>query len=416
MPSSALRPPSSDPWDLVVIGGGAAGFFGAITFAGARPGSRTLILEKGPRILAKVAISGGGRCNVTHHCFEPRELVKHYPRGGRALIGAFHHWQPRDTVDWFEAHGVRLKTEPDGRMFPLTDDSQTIIDCLTGEARRCGVEVRTHHAVQSLSASPGPAPHFRLQLAGGAVLQAARVLIATGGPRESDTLASSLGHRIITPAPSLFTFHIHDPLFKGLAGLAVGRVEVSVPENPLRQQGPLLVTHSGLSGPAVLKLSAWGARWMQEQNYQFPLEIDWLPDMSRESLADRFREVRELWNRKKVATLSPFGEIPNRLWERLSRTEVNWSGWSKAEEQALVQRLKRSRFEVAGKSMNKEEFVTAGGVDLSEVDLKTMESRLVTGLYFAGEALDVDGVTGGFNFQAAWTTGYLAGQAAAKSL
>lgn len=416
MSSAAIRHESPGPWDLIVVGGGAAGFFGAITFAGARPGSRTLILEKGPRILSKVAISGGGRCNVTHHCFEPRELVKYYPRGGRALIGAFHHWQPRDTVDWFESRGVRLKTEQDGRMFPLTDDSQTIIDCLTGEARRCGVEVRTHQAVRSISASPGTAPHFRVQTIDGPVLEAARVLIATGGPRESDPLASSLGHRVIPPAPSLFTFHIHDPLLKGLAGLAVGRVELSVPGQPLRQQGPLLVTHSGLSGPAVLKLSAWGARWMQEQHYQFSLEIDWLPDMSRESLAERFREVRESWNRKKVATLSPFVETPNRLWERLVRTEVNWSGWSKAEEQALTQRLKRSRFDVAGKSMNKDEFVTAGGVDLGEVHLKTMESRLVPGLYFAGEALDVDGVTGGFNFQAAWTTGRLAGLAAAESL
>jgi len=419
MSSTAIRPESSGPWDLIVIGGGAAGFFGAITFAGARPSSRTLILEKGPRILAKVAISGGGRCNVTHHCFEPRELVKHYPRGGRALIGAFHHWQPRDTVDWFEARGVRLKTEPDGRMFPLTDDSQTIIDCLTGQARKWGVDVRTHHAVQSISVnatSPESRHRFRVHLANGAVLQASRILIATGGPRDSDTLASALGHRVIAPAPSLFTFHIHDPLFKGLAGLAVGRVELSVPGNPLRQQGPLLITHSGLSGPAVLKLSAWGARWMQEQNYQFPIEIDWIPDMSRESLAERFREVRELWNRKKVATLSPFETIPNRLWERLVRTDLNWSGWSKAEEQALTQRLKRGRFEVAGKSMNKEEFVTAGGVDLGEVELKTMESRLVPGLYLAGEALDVDGVTGGFNFQAAWTTGYLAGVAAAESL
>jgi predicted Rossmann fold flavoprotein len=413
MSTSATPPVPSlaSSWDLIVVGGGAAGFFGALAFAEARPGARALILDQGPRVLAKVAVSGGGRCNVTHHCFEPRELVKHYPRGGRALIGAFHHWQPRDTVDWFESRGVRLKTEADGRMFPLTDSSQTIIDCLTEEARRLGVEVRTRCGVASLEKS---AEGFSVRTAAG-LLHATSVLIATGGPRGPETLATPLGHRVIPPAPSLFTFHVHDPLLEGLAGLSVVRVESSVPGTSFRQQGPLLLTHTGLSGPAILKLSAWGARWMQEQNYQFPLEIDWLPDTSRESMAGRFRDVRELWNRKRVATLSPFENIPHRLWERLVGTEANWSGWGKAEEHRITEKLKKSHFAVGGKSMNKEEFVTAGGVDLGEVDLKTMQSRKVPGLYFAGEALDVDGVTGGFNFQAAWTTGYLAGRAAAAS-
>ncbi|MDX6767422.1 MAG: NAD(P)/FAD-dependent oxidoreductase [Candidatus Methylacidiphilales bacterium] len=416
-PSASARPavdkPSPDGWDLIVIGGGAAGFFGALSFAATRQDkqARTLILEKSPRTLAKVAVSGGGRCNVTHHCFEPRELVKHYPRGGRALIGAFTRWQPRDTVDWFEARGVRLKTEDDGRMFPLTDHSQTIIDCLEGEARRLGVEVRTGCGAERLEQTGGG---FAVHTPAG-ILHAARVLVASGGTRSGETLASALGHVIIPPAPSLFSFHIRNPLLEGLAGLSMARVAASVPETGLRQQGALLVTHNGLSGPAILRLSAWGARWMQEQNYHFPVKIDWLPDHGPDALAERFRQVRAEWNRKQVGTLSPFPEIPQRLWERLAACSLNWSEWSRESEKILTDRLKQTTLSVAGKSMNKEEFVTAGGVDLAGVDLRTMESRTVPGLYFAGEALDIDGVTGGFNFQAAWTTGYLAGTAAARA-
>jgi predicted Rossmann fold flavoprotein len=396
--------------DIVVVGGGAAGFFGAVAAAEAAPAKRVLVLEKGPRVLAKVRISGGGRCNVTHACFDPRELVRHYPRGGRELTGAFHHWGPGETVAWFESRGVALKAEADGRMFPVTDDSRTITDCLESAARKAGVEVRTSCGVSAIRLA---AEGFHLETAAGPVT-ARRVLLAHGGPRPGDPLATALGHAAVPPAPSLFSFQIADPRIEGLAGVGVAEVEASIPECGEKRRGPVLVAHDGLSGPAILRLSAWAARWIHGREGRFSLTIDWLPDAPHGTVVARLREAREAWPKKALGTVSPWTGLPQRLWARLTG-EGRWAEQSNAQLVALTDRLKATVLPVTGKRMNKDEFVTAGGVPLREMDLRTMESRVCPGLHVAGEALDVDGVTGGFNFQAAWTTGWLAGRAMARA-
>lgn len=397
--------------DVAVVGGGAAGFFAAVTVAESAPGRRVVILEKGARVLAKVRISGGGRCNVTHACFEPRELVRHYPRGGRALVGAFHRWGPREMVEWLEGRGVVLKTEQDGRMFPVTDDSRTITDCLEAAAREGGVEVRTGAGVRVVRRQVGGG--FELETVGG-VVRAGRVLLAHGGLRAGDELACGLGHTLVPPVPSLFSFQIKDEVLEGLAGVSVGEVEASVAACGERQRGAVVVTHDGLSGPAVLRLSAWAARWIHEQGGRFDVEIDWLPGWDGEGLRSRLREVRENYPKREVGTRAPVAELPQRLWARLAGTG-RWGQCSNAQLEQLVGRLKRTRLGVSGRRPNKEEFVTAGGVALEEIDFRTMESRVCPGLHVAGEALDIDGVTGGFNFQAAWTTGRLAGLAMARA-
>lgn len=415
-PSTPLLPGACD---FAVVGGGAAGFFAAITAAEAAPGLRVVVLEKGPRVLAKVRISGGGRCNVTHDCPDPQELVKRYPRGGRELIGAFHRWGPVDTIAWFEARGVRLKTEADGRMFPVTDDSGTIIDCLERAAREAGVEVWTDCGVRGVrTVEEEDGAGFVLDMARGPV-RARRVLLAHGGVRAGDTLAECLGHRLVPPVPSLFTFHVADARLEGLAGVSVPEVEASIPETGERQRGALLVTHQGLSGSAILRLSAWAARWIHQRECRFELALDWLPGRGREAVQERLREVREAWARKQIGTVSPFAELPQRLWERLAAVAGADRRWAEAGNdtlRVLAEQLGGTRFQVRGKTMNKDEFVTAGGVPLKEMDLRRMESRVCLGLHVAGEALDVDGVTGGFNFQAAWTTGRLAGLAVAEAL
>lgn len=421
---------------IVVIGGGAAGFFGAITCAEALQGRGSVtILERGSNVLQKVKISGGGRCNVTHACFEPKELAKRYPRGGPALIGAFHRFQAADTVKWFEARGVVLKTEADGRMFPTTDQSQTIINCLTTVARDAGVELRTGCGVERVErrAEGG----FRLWLgaggfqppAGDAALRSGGwkppapglecdvLLLATGGTKAGDSLAASLGHAIEPPVPSLFTFHIADKRLEGLSGLAVERATVSAVGTKLKETGPVLITHWGLSGPGILRLSAWGARELAACDYKFALRVNWLPDHNFESVIALAQAQRGLTGAKRVQN-APLAGLPSRLWERLVATagiapQTQWAGLNKAQTQTLARLLVESEFTVTGKSMNKEEFVTCGGVRLAEVDFKTMASRVCPGLYFAGELLDIDGITGGFNFQAAWTTGWLAGNAMA---
>jgi len=395
--------------DIAVVGGGAAGFFAAVTAAEAAPGLRVVVLEKGPRVLAKVRISGGGRCNVTHACFDPRELAAFYPRGGRELVGAFHHWGPRETVAWFAARGVELKTEADGRMFPVTDESRTITDCLEAAARGAGVEVRTGCGVESLRRTP---EGFGLATPAGA-WEARRVLLAHGGPRAGDGLAAGLGHAVVPPAPSLFSFQIRDPLLEGLAGISLAEAEAAIPACGERRRGGLVVAHDGLSGPAVLRLSAWAARWIQEAGGNFEVVLDWLPETGRDAVAARLREVREAWARKELGTVSPFPSLPQRLWARLAGPG-RWAGLPNARLAELSARLKATPFCVTGKRMNKDEFVTAGGVPLKEMDLRRMESRICPGLHVAGEALDVDGVTGGFNFQAAWTSGRLAGLAMAE--
>lgn len=407
---------------MIVVGGGAAGFFASISCAeklGDR-GSVTL-LEATAHPLAKVRVSGGGRCNVTHACFEPRELVKKYPRGGRELLGAFSRFQPRDTVTWFAARGVELKTEADGRMFPVTDDSATIVDCLTQAAAQAGVKVVTSLGVRTVERSPtgedGSA--FWLTLTDDSNLRCERLLLATGGNKSSAGLiiAEKLGHSIEPPVPSLFTFHIDDKRLEGLSGVSVPDATTSLPGTKLRESGPLLITHWGLSGPAILKLSAWGARELAKVGYEFPVTVNFTGRHTRDSLLRELTTIREKNPRKQITTWSPL-EMPQRLWERLVTSAgipatSPWAQVGNASLGNLATMLTAAEFKVVGKSLFKEEFVTCGGVKLSEVDFKTMESRLCPGLHFAGEVLDIDGITGGFNFQSAWTTGWLAGQAMA---
>ncbi|MBI3879303.1 MAG: NAD(P)/FAD-dependent oxidoreductase [Verrucomicrobia bacterium] len=405
---------------VVAIGGGAAGFFGAITCAERLGPGRVTLLERGPNFLQKVKISGGGRCNVTHSCFEPRPLSQRYPRGARALIGAFHKFQPADTVKWFESRGVTLKTESDGRMFPITDNSQTVIDCLVRSARDAGVELRLNCGVERIDRRADGG--FRVTTTKGEAIECERVLLATGGCRAAAAgeLAVTLGHTLAEPVPSLFTFHVKDPRIEGLAGLAVEHAEVSVPDAKLRENGPVLVTHWGLSGPGILRLSAWGARELHGLNYEFRLRVNWLPGKNFESVGPLLRAKRDTDGAKRVVNANPF-PIPNRFWERLVAAAgiaqiTQWSNVSREQHHALARQLIECEFTVTGKSLNKDEFVTCGGVRLPEVDFTTMESRVCPGVFFAGELLDVDGITGGFNFQAAWTTGWLAGNAMAESL
>jgi predicted Rossmann fold flavoprotein len=402
---------------VLVAGGGAAGFFGAIACAEANPRARVMLFEKGPQFLSKVRISGGGRCNVTHRAFDVRDFATRYPRGGRALISPFLRFSAADTVKWFECRGVTLKTESDGRIFPITDSSQTVIDCLLREARRTNVEVCANCGVQAvIRAKTG----FDVVLTSGERVKADHLLLATGGCRTAalGAIAASLGHTLEPPVPSLFTFHIDVPWLRELAGVSVPEVEVSVMGTKLRERGPLLITHWGLSGPAILKLSAWGARELHARDYKFGLEVNWLPRFTTEHLRDELRRCVEQ-HRAKLVTNVPLAPLAARLWNALVLAAeipetTRWAGLSKAAQHALVEQLSASSFEVSGKSLNKDEFVTCGGVRLGEVDFKTMESRICPGLFFAGELLDIDGITGGFNFQAAWTTGWIAGHAMAS--
>lgn len=406
---------------VVIAGGGAAGYFAAITCAEANPATEVMLLEATAHPLAKVRVSGGGRCNVTHACFEPRELIKRYPRGGRELLGAFHRWQPRDTEAWFTARRVELKTEGDGRMFPVTDDSTTIVDCLSRAADTARVTVRLRTALTAVERIASTT-RFHLGLSNGETLEADGLLLATGGNQGSAGLkiAAALGHAIEPPVPSLFTFHIADPRLAELAGLSVPDAATRAVGMKLQERGPLLITHWGLSGPAVLKLSAWGARDLHACGYRFTLVVNWIAPLSSEQARAQLAEQRTLYPRRHVAGWNPFS-VPMRLWERLVAAAgiaptTLWTALSNQGLTALVAQLTQAEFPVTGKSMNKEEFVTCGGVRLSEVDFKTMESRLCPGLFFAGEVLDIDGITGGFNFQAAWTTGRLAGLALAQAV
>ncbi len=395
--------------DLIVVGGGAAGFFAAITCA-ENSGKSVLVLEKTSQLLHKVKISGGGRCNVTHACFEPRELTRNYPRGEKSLIGPFHRFGAADTVDWFAGRGVTLKTEADGRMFPVTDDSQTIVDSLLGAARAAGVEVHTSEGVTSVVEHE---ESFEVVTDAGRSYTAANLLLATGGTRlaAGAKLAASLGHELQPATPSLFTFKIEDPRIDGLQGLAVTAAEVSVRQSKLRSTGPVLITHWGLSGPGVLRISAWGARELAERNHRFDISVNWLLDADPTAVV---AEKRRAEAKRQLSSRSPFDAIPKRLWLRLlAAADVSdtttWSQLTKMQAAQLIDQLTASTFTVTGKSTNKDEFVTCGGVSLDEIDFRTMGSKLVPGLYFAGEVVDVDGITGGFNFQNAWTTGFLAG-------
>ena len=399
------------------MGGGAAGFFAAIACARANPQASVTVLEKSPRFLGKVRISGGGRCNVTHADFDPREFATRYPRGEQALIGTLRRFSAKDTVDWFESRGVKLKVEEDGRMFPTSDSSQTIIDCLMSEATGCGVALLANRGVESVVC--GQNGGFALTLAGGERLECDRLLLATGGCRTPAlaSLAVSLGHSISPPVPSLFTLHIETAWLHSLAGISVTDARISVPDLTLHERGPLLVTHWGLSGPIVLRLSAWGARALAAASYRFALHVNWLPGETPDSLVRLFQDRRNTEGARLVHN-SPVAPLPSRLWEQLVLASglapaTRWSTLSREGHQLLIEQLHRTRFQVIDKSLNKDEFVTCGGVKLSEVNFKTMESRICRDLYFAGELLDIDGITGGFNFQSAWTTGWIAGLAMA---
>jgi predicted Rossmann fold flavoprotein len=379
-----------------------------------------VVLEKTSQLLSKVKISGGGRCNVTHSCFNERDFATRFPRGERALIAPFKQLQAADTVAWFAEHGVKLKTEDDGRMFPTTDSSQTIIDCLLNTARALGVKFRTQCGVQSIAPEPGGG--FELTLTNGETLAADKLLLATGGCRTPalGQLAVSLGHTLEPPVPSLFTFHIDAPWLRALAGISVDSAEVAVAETKLRERGALLITHWGLSGPAILRLSAWGARTLHERAYHFALHVNWLPEWNAEKLAAEFQRRRNSQPARQLVN-SPIAPLPARLWEQLVLTadiprDARWSTLSRTAQHNLVRQVQHTEFSVTGKSLNKDEFVTCGGVKLSEVNFKSMESRICPGLFFAGELLDIDGITGGFNFQAAWTTGWIAGQAMARAV
>ncbi|MBE9164741.1 NAD(P)/FAD-dependent oxidoreductase [Tychonema sp. LEGE 06208] len=417
---------------ITVIGGGAAGFFSAITCAKTYPQARVTLLEAGRQVLAKVRISGGGRCNVTHACFDPGVLVQNYPRGGKALRGAFTRFQPRDTVDWFASHGVKLKTEEDGRMFPITDDSGTIVNCLIRAAEDAGVKIRTGDAVVSVhkltgnnaegeqgGTAPTDETRFEIELKSGEKLQCDRILLATGSNPSGFKWAKELGNTVELPVPSLFTFNISDSRIKDLAGISVPNAKVKLPGAKLEQSGPLLITHWGLSGPAVLKLSAWGARFLHDRHYKTSVLVNWLPQYNAEVLRQQLLAVKSQLSHRSIASSCPF-PIPRRLWERLTSSigideQKRWADLSNKILDRLLLELIQGEYQIAGKGAFKEEFVTCGGVNLKEVDFKTMESRRCRGLFFAGEILDIDGVTGGFNFQSAWTTAWLAGIAIGKS-
>jgi predicted Rossmann fold flavoprotein len=409
--------------NVIVIGGGAAGFFGAIACAEANPKLQVTLLEAARQPLAKVRISGGGRCNLTHHCFDPVRLVEHYPRGGKALRGAFTRFQPQDTMRWYESHGVRLKTEADGRMFPVTDSSETIIDCLMQTAAQAGVKLITGVGVKEVKQiTETNKNYFQVELKNGRSLQCDRLLIATGSNPLGYRWAASLGHTIEPPVPSLFTFNIKDPRLQGLAGVSVNQAQVRLGtgKNKLEQTGALLITHWGVSGPAILKLSAWGARFLYDLKYNSSLQINWLPEYNYESLTQDLIIAKEANSKKKIINYCPV-KLPKRLWQNLV-TYVGikpvklWSEISNKELNKLVGEIIQGQYQITGKGVFKEEFVTCGGVNLKEINFKTMESKKCPGLYFAGEILDIDGVTGGFNFQSAWTTSWLAGQAIANSL
>lgn len=401
---------------VLVVGGGAAGFFAAIACAEANPGAHVALYEATAHPLAKVRVSGGGRCNTTHACPEPRELVKRYPRGGRELLGPFNRFGPRETIAWFAARGVELKTESDGRMFPVTDDSGTIVDCLRRAADQAGVKVFTSMGVRRMEKA---GEIFQVEFTDNSVGEYDRVLLATGGNKSSvgPVIATQLGHTLEKAVPSLFTFHIDDARIRGLEGLSVPAATTMVKGGKLKETGGLLITHWGMSGPAILKLSAWGARELAERDYKFTLVVSWSEGRTVAQALETLVAARQANLKKQIATWNPFA-LPSRLWERLIiaariTPETVWTSVSNHSLQALAGQVAGAEFAVEGKSLNKDEFVTCGGVRLREVDFKTMESRVCPGLHFAGELLDIDGITGGFNFQAAWTTGWLAGRAMA---
>lgn len=398
-------------FDVIIVGGGAAGFFAAINSAEMNPNLSVAILEKNKEGLQKVKISGGGRCNVTHAEFMPQELVRNYPRGEKELLGPFHSFMTGDTIEWFSKRGVELKIEDDGRMFPVTDSSQTVIDCFLKETKRLGVEIFYSQVVKTISKSE----QFLIETQDQEFVSE-KLLIATGSSVKFWKLLEKLGHTITEPVPSLFTFNIKDSRIKDIPGVVAQDVEVKVLNSDLSSSGPLLITHWGLSAPAILKLSAFGALELAKRNYQFEIEINFIKTDFEDCL-EKLKEIKQDFGKKAIYS-SPHFDLPKRLWQQLVLAsnisiETRWADVNKEQLETLTSQLTQAVFEVNGKSTFKEEFVTAGGVDLKEINFKTFESKLIEKLYFAGEVLDIDAVTGGFNFQNAWTGAYLAAKAMA---
>jgi hypothetical protein len=403
---------------IIIIGGGPSGIFAAIKAADAGSHHRVTLLEATDEPLGKVRISGGGRCNVTHNCFDPVELVKKYPRGHKELRGPFSVFQPRDTVAFFLRHGVKLKTEPDGRMFPVTNSSASVVDCLLTAAKSLGVDLRLRERVKTITVTPASQPaRFIIGLHNDKTIPCDRVMLASGSSPQGHRLAESVGHTIVACVPSLFTFKIRDERLDDLSGISFNQVHLQLDtggKRKLSQTGPLLITHWGLSGPAVLKLSAWGARTLSDCRYQAKLIANFVPGHDMESVYHEFLQHKRQNPRKRIVS-RPLFDIPKRYWSRATvaagiTDTLLWADIPKAALTALSQQLTAAIFLVTGRGVFKDEFVTAGGVSLKEIDFRSMQSRVCPGLYFGGEILDIDGVTGGFNFQSAWTTGWIAGK------
>lgn len=401
-------------YDVIVIGGGASGFFTAINLAEQNPSLKIMILEKSKEVLSKVKISGGGRCNVTHACFVPSVLVKYYPRGERELRGPFHTFATGDMMEWLENRGVALKIEDDGRVFPTSDNSQTIIDCFLHEAHQLGVTIKTACGVKSIEKNDD----FWMVNTSAKTFSTQQLVVATGSSPQVWKMIKNNQHTIVEPVPSLFTFNIPDPNLHQLMGNSVSPVTLKIKENKLTAEGDLLITHWGLSGPAILRLSAWGARQLAAVNYRFTLQVNWLNNLNFDEVLESLKSFKQNHPKKAVATQSPF-VFTQRMWKYLVESakispETIWADVTKKQLVALTYQLIQTEYEVNGKSTFKDEFVTAGGVTLKEVNFKTMESKLHDNLYFTGEVIDIDAITGGFNFQNAWTTAYLAANAIAQ--
>jgi hypothetical protein len=416
-------------FDVLIIGGGAAGFFAAIHIAEGDPKLRIAILERGKEVLSKVKVSGGGRCNVANAQFVPYELVQFYPRGQKELLGPFHTFCSGDTMAFFEDRGVSLKIEGDGRIFPVSNSSQTIVDCFMDQVGKLGIKVLRNSSVVDLLKGDGGWTVRSIQKE----YHAKKILVATGSNPKIWKILQNLGHTITKPVPSLFTFNIKDDRISGLPGISThARVEVvpptcndprisialkskTAPSAGLQSEGPLLITHWGMSGPAILKLSAWGARILNDYNYKFGIKVNWLPEYHDKGVFQQLREIKEVEAKKTVLRTHAF-DIPNRLWANLVKASgiaesTKWADVSKEQLQELASQLSGSEFVVTGKSTFKEEFVTAGGVDLAEINFKTYGSKICPDLFFAGEVMDVDAITGGFNFQNAWTGAFIAAKA-----
>lgn len=397
-------------YDIIIVGGGAAGFFTAINCVEKNPKLKVAILERGQEVLSKVRISGGGRCNVTHACFVPNDLVKFYPRGEKELRGPFHQFCSGDTIEWFEKHGVELKIEEDGRMFPVSDSSQTIIDCFISATKKMGIDVVKGQSVKSIFKG---FDYWKVETHHES-FSCQKLIMTTGSNPKIWEMLTEIGHSIVPPVPSLFTFNIKDNRIKDLMGVSA-LATVKVKNSKLEASGPLLITHWGMSGPGILRLSAWGARELFDKKYQFVIQVNWLNDATIEETETKLKELKLEHSKKSVSKKSPF-EFPNRLWESLVlASEINedtkWADLTKKQLQNLTLQLINGEFQVNGKSTFKEEFVTAGGIDLKEINFKTMESKLHENLYFAGEIVNIDAITGGFNFQNAWTSGFIIAEA-----